>query len=624
MSNILFLLSDDAMVHYTRQVLAPDHSDIELEVAFFLKAVELLPNRIARGLEIVAARAGTALAIKQAQPNIAVVEIPITSFDIIRVITEGRLQGKNIAIVTYTNMILGIDSLTEILDVTIRQYVLQYGHSFEEAVLAACRNGAEVILGGGRVVEAANRHQLPCALIKIGKESLLQAAREAKQIQQALEIEAAKRGFFSTILDYAYDGIVTIDQEHNITAFNPAAQKIIKMNKIKALGQPVEKIIPQLHLEKVAARRQDDVHRMIDVNGARIMCNKVPIVVNGKSFGAVATFQDISKIQQMEAVIRQEIYARGHIARFTFNDIIGGSREIADAIETAKDFAATNFSILILGETGTGKEVFAQSIHNASKRRRGPFVAINCAALPAHILESELFGYVGGAFTGANKEGKPGLFEIAHGGTIFLDEIAEMDYVNQGRLLRVLQEKTVVRLGSHKVLPIDVRIIAATNKDLERFITDNKFRDDLYYRLNVLSLELPPLRIRSEDIHLYAQTFLHEFSAGAVRNFTFAADALAFFAEYSWPGNIRELSNLMQRITATAKTAVIDRAFLTRILKTRKGASPPAAARESRVEREIKAALAQTKGNYSAAAKLLGIHRMTLRRRMLKLNINDY
>lgn len=624
MSNILFLLSDDAMVHYTRQVLAPDHSDIELEVAFFLKAVELLPNRIAQGLEIVAARAGTALAIKQAQLNIAVVEIPITSFDIIRVITEARLQGKNIAIVTYSNMILGIDSLTEILAVTIRQYVLQYGQSFEEAVLAACRNGAEVILGGGRVVEAANRHQLPCALIKIGKESLLQAAREAKQIQQALEIEAAKRGFFSTIMDYAYDGIVTIDQEHTITAFNPAAQKIIKINKTKALGQPVEKIIPQLHLEKVAARRQDDVHRMIDVNGARIMCNKVPIVVNGKSFGAVATFQDISKIQQMEAIIRQEIYARGHIARFTFDDIIGRSGEITDAIETAKDFAATNFSILILGETGTGKEVFAQSIHNASKRCRGPFVAINCAALPAHILESELFGYVGGAFTGANKEGKPGLFEIAHGGTIFLDEIAEMDYVNQGRLLRVLQEKTVVRLGSHRVLPIDVRIIAATNKDLESFITDNKFRDDLYYRLNVLSLELPPLRIRCEDIRLYAKTFLHEFSAGAVRNFTFTADALEFFAEYSWPGNIRELSNLMQRITATAKTAVIDRAFLTRILKTRRGASPPAAARESRVEREIKAALAQTKGNYSAAAKLLGIHRMTLRRRMLKLNINDY
>nr|WP_255319536.1 sigma 54-interacting transcriptional regulator [Dendrosporobacter quercicolus] len=612
------------MVHYTRQVLAPGHSDIELEVAFFLKAVELLPNRIAQGLEIVAARAGTALAIKQAQLNIAVVEIPITSFDIIRVITEGRLQGKNIAIVTYSNMILGIDSLTEILDVTIRQYVLQYGQSFEEAVLAACRNGAEVILGGGRVVEAANRHQLPCALIKIGKESLLQAAREAKQIQQALEIEAAKRGFFSTIMDYAYDGIVTIDQEHTITAFNPAAQKIIKINKTKALGQPVEKIIPQLHLERVAARRQDDVHRMIDVNGARIMCNKVPIVVNGKSFGAVATFQDISKIQQMEAIIRQEIYARGHIARFTFDDIIGRSGAITDAIETAKDFAATNFSILILGETGTGKEVFAQSIHNGSKRCRGPFVAINCAALPAHILESELFGYVGGAFTGANKEGKPGLFEIAHGGTIFLDEIAEMDYVNQGRLLRVLQEKTVVRLGSHRVLPIDVRIIAATNKDLESFITDNKFRDDLYYRLNVLSLELPPLRIRSEDIRLYAKTFLHEFSDGAVRNFTFTADALEFFAEYSWPGNIRELSNLMQRITATAKTAVIDRTFLTRILKTRRGASPPAAARESRVEREIKAALAQTKGNYSAAAKLLGIHRMTLRRRMLKLNINDY
>jgi PAS domain S-box-containing protein len=621
-ANILFLVSDEAMITYTREVLASEYPDIELEMAFHTKAVELLPNRIAQGIEVVAARAGTALAIKQSQLNIAVVEIPITSFDIIRAVKEANLFEKKIAIVTYSAMVLGIDSLDEFFGITIRQYTLSYGQSFEKAVLEAFQDGAEVILGGARVIAAANRQGIPCSLIKVGKESLLQAAREARLIQQALEIETAKRGFFSTILDYAYDGIVTIDKEHRITAFNPAAQKLIKTNRAKALGHPVETVLPQLQLDSVSDKKKADIHRIIDLNGVRIMCNKVPIVVNNKSFGAVATFQDIGKIQQMEAIIRQEIYARGHIAKFNFTDIVGKSSEIATAIEAAKDFAVTNYSILILGETGTGKEVFAQSIHNKSQRATGPFVAINCAALPAPILESELFGYVGGAFTGASKEGKPGLFEVAHGGTIFLDEIGEMDYINQGRLLRVLQEKTVVRLGSHKVLPIDVRVIAATNKNLDLLISENKFRDDLYYRLNVLSLDLPPLRNRQGDIRLYTEVFLHEFSSDSGQNFKLTRDAMQFLEEYSWPGNIRELRNIMQRIAATAKTESITSAILSGMTRQKKSSLPSPSTKNDRLVREIKTALEETRGNYTAAAKLLGIHRMTLHRRMKKLHIN--
>ncbi|MDU4960347.1 MAG: sigma 54-interacting transcriptional regulator [Sporomusaceae bacterium] len=625
MANILFLVSDAAMINYAKEVLAPGYPDIELKTAFHRSAVKLLPNHIAQGLEVVAARAGTALAIKQAQLNISVVEIPITSFDIIREVNEANLYGKNIAIVTYSTMILGVDSLTEIIDAKIWQYTMLYGQDYEAAVLEAVASGAEVILGGARVVKAAKRLSIPCALIKVGKESLLQAAREAKQIQQALEIEAAKRGFLSSILDYAYDGIVTIDKEQNITALNPAAQNLTRISKTKALGLPIKKIMPQLQLEKTFHTKQDDMHRIIDINGVRIMCNKVPIVVNGKSFGAVATFQEISKIQQMEAKIRQEIYARGHFAKFNFEDVVGESPEIKSAIETAKNFAATNFNILILGETGTGKEVFAQSIHNESKRPKGPFVAINCAALPAHILESELFGYVGGAFTGANKEGKPGLFEVAHGGTIFLDEIAEMDYVNQGRLLHVLQERTVVRLGSYKVLPIDVRVIAATNKDLDLLVRENKFRDDLYYRLNVLSLELPPLRARKKDIRLYTETFLREFSIDAGRNFNLNRDAMQLLEEYPWPGNIRELRNLMQRIAATVKTDTISGASLQGMFRQRtRSTETVATPKEERLASEIKAALAASKGNYSAAAGILGIHRLTLRRRMKKLQIEEY
>jgi transcriptional regulator with PAS, ATPase and Fis domain len=621
MVKILFFVSDDAMIKYAGEVLTNGYPDIQLATAYSTKAVELLPPYITQGVEVVAARAGTALTIKRAQLNIPVVEIPITSFDIIRAVNENHLRGKNIAVLTFSEMILGIDSLGEILDVKIWQYTMYLGQSHEDAVLEACKNGAEVILGGAGTVAEAARNRIPCYLIKVGKESLLQAAREAKQIQQAIEIETAKRGFFSTILDYAYDGIVTIDKEHNITAFNPVAQNIIKIDKSKAMGQPIEKILPQIHLQTVSNSQQEDIHSIINLNGVRIMCNKIPIVVNGKSFGAVATFQEISKIQQMEAIIRQEIYARGHIAKFNFTDVIGKSIEIKAAIETAQDFAATSYSLLILGETGTGKEIFAQSIHNASKRAQGPFVAINCAALPAHILESELFGYVGGAFTGASKDGKPGLFEVAHGGTIFLDEIGEMDYINQGRLLRVLQERTVVRLGSYKVLPIDVRVIAATNKDLDLLMRENKFREDLYYRLNVLSLELPPLRARKLDIRLYIEAFLTEFSFGSDRNFQLDRDAIQLLEEYPWPGNVRELRNLMQRIAATSKTETITRSIVMGMIKSKQTSTPPLSLREDRQVREIITALKETRGNYSAAAQLLGIHRMTLRRRMQKLHV---
>lgn len=274
-----------------------------------------------------------------------------------------------------------------------------------------------------------------------------------------------------------------------------------------------------------------------------------------------------------------------------------------------------------MGETGTGKEVFAQSIHNASSRSKGPFVAINCASLPSQILESELFGYVGGAFTGANKEGKVGLFEVAHRGTLFLDEIAEMDYINQGRLLRFLQEKTIVRLGSHKVIPVDVRIIAATNKDLEMLVQENKFRDDLYFRLNVLNLQIPPLRDRRSDISLFANALLQELSAESSKKIKLDADAVRVLERYAWPGNIREFRNIMERAIATLKTDTLTNSAIVKVLGQKNKKAPTASPKEMRLTHEIKQALAANNGNYTAAAATLGISRTTLWRRMQNLKI---
>jgi transcriptional regulator with PAS, ATPase and Fis domain len=249
-------------------------------------------------------------------------------------------------------------------------------------------------------------------------------------------------------------------------------------------------------------------------------------------------------------------------------------------------------------------------------------VAINCAALPSQILESELFGYTSGAFTGANKEGRLGLFEVAHGGTVFLDEVAEMDFTTQGKLLRVLQEKVVVRLGSDRVIPVDVRIIAATNKKLKSLVLKNEFRDDLYYRLNVLRLTLPPLRERRLDVAIYAQSFLSKYASALGRKITLSKSAIKWLEGYAWPGNIRELQNAMERTAAICKADVVDVTVLSQICEDEYKLPTMTTDSLSVDAQNILTAMSEANGKYTNAAKILGISRSTLWRKIRRLGLN--
>jgi transcriptional regulator with PAS, ATPase and Fis domain len=287
----------------------------------------------------------------------------------------------------------------------------------------------------------------------------------------------------------------------------------------------------------------------------------------------------------------------------------------------AEQFAASDSSILISGETGTGKEVFAQSIHNASRRGRQPFVAINCAALPVQILESELFGYVGGAFTGASGKGKPGLLEVAHGGTLLLDEIAEMDASLQSKLLRVIQERKVMRLGSDRIQHTDIRIIAATNKNLKELVAANRFRADLYYRLNVLRLHLPPLRDRSEDIELYAQTFLERQGTVLRRRLKFSPAAKELLIRHAWPGNVRELQNMIERIAAVCTQDTVQAEMVRQMMREDDVEEPFRVDFKATSTETIRQALIDARGKQTEAARNLGISRSTLWRRMKSLGL---
>jgi len=280
-------------------------------------------------------------------------------------------------------------------------------------------------------------------------------------------------------------------------------------------------------------------------------------LVDGKTVGAVATFQDVTMLQQLEQQVRRKLSRRGLVAKWTFADIIGTGPAMTRTIKRALKYAEVDNTILLLAETGSGKEMFAQSIHQKSRRKNGPFVAINCAALPETLLEAELFGYVEGAFTGAVKGGKAGLFEQAHGGTIFLDEIGEISKQMQTLFLRVLQEKEVRRLGDDKFIPIDVRVIAASNQNLGRLVQEGHFRSDLYYRINVLNLEIPPLRERKEDIPLLAANILKRYNRSSSQHLAFTTEALELLQLYDWPGNVRQLENVLERLIVIAEDNVI-------------------------------------------------------------------
>lgn len=616
---IAFLAPDESMLATARAVLAPGHGDVAVRLGLLSAGVTVAKELVAEGTEIIITRGGTASAIRDAGLAASVVEVPITGFDLIRAVEKARAYGSRIAVVAFPSMVIGIGCLGPILGVDLRDYIINSEFEAEANVQRAFTAGADVVVGGVITAKIAARHGLPAVLIESGAEGIIQAAQEAKRLAHARKLEKVKAGLFKTVLDNAYEGVISVDHDGRVTVFNPVAQRTTGIGEAAAVGRPIAEIWPQLRLADVLRTGRDDLGQLLRVKDKRILCNKIPIMVSGQAAGAVANFQDVSKIQQMEERIRREIYASGHIAAFTFNDVLGSTPVIENTVRMAKDFAATQSAVLILGETGTGKEVFAQSIHNYSPRAGGPFVAVNCAALPSQILESELFGYVGGAFTGAVKGGRPGLFEVAHRGTIFLDEIAEMDLATQGKLLRVLQEKKVMRLGSDKVIPVDVRVIAATNRTLKQMVSQNDFRADLYYRLNVLRLRIPPLRERVADIPIYARHFLSRYAAAAGRSLAFADDALGLLASYPWPGNIRELENTVERAAVVCREGKVTAGTVAEMLADEQESAIQTFVQESENE-EIKKALAATRGKYGEAAKLLGISRSTLWRKLKKLS----
>lgn len=351
------------------------------------------------------------------------------------------------------------------------------------------------------------------------------------------------KNMFEVIVDNTSEGIIYLDALGSISIVNEVFISMFETSKERILNREMEEVLPELKCLTI-----DKSDSLFKIKGKSLSANKAPIKSGNNITGYIITIRDVTEIQKLEYEIRRKMQEKEYVAKYSFDDILTRSALVKKNISIAKKLAVSNSAILIQGESGTGKELFAQAIHNASERRNRQFVPINFAALSSSLLESEIFGYEEGSFTGAKKGGKFGFFEEAHGGTIFLDEIGDTPLEFQTTLLRVLQEKQVRRVGGSKLIPIDVKVIAATNKDLKLMVENGKFRKDLFYRLNILPLYINPLRERKEDIKVLLDSFLKKHSKTETLTITefFSKEVIECLNSYDWPGNVRELSNIVE------------------------------------------------------------------------------
>lgn len=404
-----------------------------------------------------------------------------------------------------------------------------------------------VIIGGGIPCSYAKSFNMDYVNINSSEETVRDIVSRAWQIVDNLFEQKYRNSVLRNVLDHVHDAVIAVDREENVILFNEKAEELFEKNKTSIINNKLKDIFPELSfISDMLINKKSIIDEIVHIKNVVVTANITIMEVDGHNEGILCTFQDITKLQGLEKKIRYEMNKKGLTAKYRFDDMMTFSPLMKRTMASAVNIGMSDSTAMLYGESGTGKEMIAQSIHNISERRSEPFVAVNCAALTESLLESELFGYEEGAFTGARKGGKPGLFELAHGGTIFLDEINSVSVNLQTKLLRVLEEKEVMRIGSDYVIPLDVRILAAANEDLKDKIKEGSFRKDLFYRLSVLKLNIPPLRNRKEDIIPLFKSFLNTFAKSSVVP-AMNSRLEEKLINYSWPGNVRELRNAAER-----------------------------------------------------------------------------
>ncbi len=530
------------LANLVRESYNPNIEEVEAKVVSLEEAVPKARNLLESGAEVILGHGGTGKLILQVlgQP---VVNIPRTELDIITAFVKARRYGRRIGLTSFASPTDGIDIIARLLHIEVRQLIFNNKTELEQEVHSAYSDGIHVIVGGGTsrkiIVSLGGKGIVVLPNQNIVEESL----KEARAIASARRGEAENAERIKTILQMTEDGVISIDRNGKIDVYNEVAERILSQKIIRLGEEAQHDLLKKLNLIDVLNGDQPRIDVITKVEGKNMLINTHPVKVNGKARGAVAFIREVERIENISRKLKENLYLKGFVAKHNSTDIKGESKGVKALLEKAKKYAATDATILIQGETGTGKGLLAEAIHNLSPRRLEPFVAVNCPALPEGLLESELFGYEEGAFTGAKRGGKVGLFEMANNGTIFLDEIADIPHSVQVRLLRVVEAKEVMRVGGDRYVPVDVRIISSSNKYLRREVENGEFRNDLYFRLAFLKLRVPPLRNRFEDIAYIISDIINKYNKSEKVIINKLQEKLK---DYSWPGNIRELRSFIE------------------------------------------------------------------------------
>jgi propionate catabolism operon transcriptional regulator len=589
------------------------------------------------GVEVIISRRGTAHLLRE-NLHIPVLSFPHRSLDLLVSLRAASQVGCKILLPAFRQPLSGSAILEELLKIELIQEIYHNKADLERIIVSAHKSGCQAVIGGSITHGIALGVGMPYFEIRTSDEDIDATIENAKSVAQSAREQAVASWRYRSIIDAASDGIIAVDEKGRITLINTSARKLLHTDA-QISAQPITQLMPNCPVFQVLATKKPMHDRLAQIGGESFIFNHLPVILDDEVVGAVCTFRDIGHVMRTENVVRRSL-SQGLVAKYELDDLVHESTIMRDTVNIGRQYAGTDSTILIIGATGTGKEIFAHGIHNLSPRAKHPFVSVNCAALPEQLLESELFGYDEGAFTGSKKGGKPGRFEIAHQGTIFLDEIDTTPEAVQIRLLRVLQEREVMRVGGAVKIPIDVRVIAAASRDLSLAVKEGKFRADLFYRLNVLRLRIPPLQQRREDIPVLLRFFIRLFSERhGLEPIALPQIYVNRLQEYEWPGNVRQLRNFSERLVMNCSLRcsddMLDVLYQELVEYTPDPAGPAAAGdasqplkgriRQNQLNSErgvVLDALQQARYNKSKAAESLGISRTTLWRKIRELGIN--
>lgn len=562
----------------------------------------------------------SAMSLKQVLPNL-VIPVRVDGFDLLQIIQ--KTNSKEIVVMNFGENIKELSSISSLLNVKIRQ--IQF-REIQEAynILEHLRSeGVMNVIGGSWVCQAASTLNMN-GIFYYTHRAIESAIKDALNFAEVYRTQMESLSFFETAMEMNRSGIISVSPDSKVKMINKVTERLLGLAQNEAMERKISEVLPAVAKNiSITETKEPQYNFIFEHNKKKLIADIFPVVLQGENMGHLISIDDVVNLQEKERKIRKNSTQKPMVANYSFDEIIGSSKVMQETIQQAKKYSWATASILIHGESGTGKELFAQSIHQESPRSHQPFVAVNCAALPESLIDSELFGYEEGSFTGAKKGGKAGLFELAHQGTIFLDEISELPLHLQSRLLRVLQEKEIVRVGGDQVIPIDVRIIAASNKNLIEGIKAGTFREDLYFRISVLQLNLPPLRKRGDDI---LKLFLYFIKKNPQVSSFISNMNLDKLLTYHWPGNVRQLENMAERFLVLCQGENLTAKSIDQILH--QALFPVYSVTEEKEERQnlfisenelIKQALLKAEGNKEKAAELLGMSRTTLWRKMKSL-----